>query len=123
MLGRDLPRIIDDQRCLRGTAGNAAEIPAQIAEKLNDRQFSDFNAFRKAFWGEVASDPVLSKQFSPSNLIEMKKGNAPFAAITQSSGGRVKYELDHSIEIQNGGGVYDMENLVIRTPLNHMKGK
>lgn len=123
MLGRDLPRIIEGQRWLRGTAGNAAKVPAQIAEKLNGRQFNDFNAFRKAFWGEVASDPVLNKQFSPGNISLMKNGKAPFTHHTQSLGKRGRFELDHYIEIQNGGGVYDMNNIIIRTPLNHVYGK
>ena len=33
------------------------------------------------------------------------------------------YELDHVIELQNGGPVYDMNNLFVRTPLNHIYGK
>ena len=30
-------------------------------------------------------------------------------------GGRIKYEIDHMNEIQDGGGVYDMNNLIVRT--------
>ena len=49
------------------------------------------------------------------------KGYAPKAPTTQQSGGRVKYELDHNDEIQHGGNVYDMNNIIIRTSLNHIK--
>ena len=66
---------------------------------------------------------MLSKQFSSSNIKHMKNGNAPYAALDQQVGGRGKYELDHNIEIQNGGSVYDMNNIIIRTPRNHIKGK
>ncbi|BCS88467.1 hypothetical protein [Pseudodesulfovibrio sediminis] len=109
--GSDLPRIIEGQTWLKGTAGNAGKVPAQIAEKLNGREFSDFNKFRKAFWQEVAADPVLSKQFSPSNVTLMKSGKAPYAHETQQIGSRVQYELDHMEELQYGGSVYDMNNI------------
>jgi filamentous hemagglutinin len=75
--GSNLPRVVEGQTWLKGTAGNAGKVPAQIAEKLNGRQFADFNDFRKAFWLEVAADPVLSKQFSHSNIVEMKKEMLP----------------------------------------------
>ena len=35
----------------------------------------------------------------------------------------MKYELDHVEEIQHGGNVCDMDNIVVRTPLNHMRDK
>ncbi len=53
----------------------------------------------------------------------MKKGNAPFVRKAQQLGKRQRYELDHNHEIQYGGGVYDMNNIIVRTPLNHVKGK
>jgi len=53
----------------------------------------------------------------------MTNGQAPFASPSQTVGGRERYELDHNQELQNGGNVYDMNNIVIRTPLNHIRGK
>jgi filamentous hemagglutinin len=119
--GSDLPRINEGDRWLRGTDGNAGKVPAQIAEKLSGRQFKDFNESREAFWKEVAADPVLSKQFGNSDRYLMKNGRPPVAVKGQQVGGRKRYELDHVIEIQNGGGVYDMDNIVIKTPYNHIK--
>ena len=119
--GSNLPLIAEGQTWLKGTAGNAGKVPAQIAEKLNGKQFADFNKFREAFWQEVAADPVLSKQFSPSNQSRMASGRAPVALDTQQVGGRKRYELDHAEELQHGGNVYDMNNIIIRTPYNHMK--
>ncbi|BCS88804.1 hypothetical protein PSDVSF_20460 [Pseudodesulfovibrio sediminis] len=87
---------------------------------MNGKEFASFNDFRKSFWQEVAADPVLSKQFSAGNRTIMKKGNAPYASIDEQVGGRVKYELDHVQELQHGGNVYDMNNIVIKTPFNHI---
>ena len=72
--------------------------------------------------------PVLSSQFTRANQTLMRKGHAPFAALDQQvvrgqARGRVKYELDHVQELQNGGNVFDMNNIVIRTPFNHIRGK
>ena len=120
----DLPLIREGDRWLRGTELNAGKVPRQIAEKLAGESFSSFNAFRRAFWKEVANDPVLSKQLDfGDNLKKMRNGSAPSPLDTQSVGKRAYYEIDHVQEIQHGGNVYDMDNMIIRTTLNHIKGK
>lgn len=50
----------------------------------------------------------------------MKQGNAPYAIGSQQRGGRQVYELDHHTEIRDGGSVYRLDNIVIRTPVNHI---
>ena len=119
----ELPEFANAQNWLKGSHGNAAKVPRHIAEKLAGRQFNNFDEFREAFWIEVGNDPILSKQFSTGNKKLMRSGQAPVAVYTQQVGKRFKYELDHLQEIQNGGNVYDMNNIIIRTPLNHIKGK
>lgn len=121
--GGDLPLIKEGDRWPRGSQGNAGKVPKQVADKLAGKKFSSFNHFRKSFWTEVGNDPALSKQFNPGNRALMKRGNAPFAIPVQQVGGRATYELDHNIEIQHGGSVYDMDNIIIRTPENHIRGK
>ncbi len=121
--GPGLPRISEGEQWLRGSDGNAGRVPAQIAEKLQGRTFRDFDEFRSAFWIEVSLDPILSPQFSVGNRALMARGNAPVAVKGQQVGGRFVYEIDHVKEIQDGGNVYDMNNLIIRTPLNHIRGK
>lgn len=118
--GRDLPIIEDGQRWLRGSGADAGRVPGQIAERLSGRTFESFKDFREAFWREVAGDPVLRQQFGKNSLREMEAGRAPFAPGPGRAGGRVKYELDHMVEIQDGGAVYDLRNIVIRTPVNHI---
>ncbi len=86
-------------------------------------QFQNFDAFREAFWSAVSQDPALTASFNADNIARMAAGKAPYAIGTQQVGGRMVYELDHVIELQNGGPVYDMNNLFVRTPLNHIYGK
>jgi filamentous hemagglutinin len=118
--GRDLPVINSGEQWLRGTSANAGRVPGQIADRLAGRSFASFDEFRQAFWDEVAHDPVLSQQFGPNSLREMQAGRAPFAPPSEQVGGRIKYEIDHMTEIQYGGNVYDMNNLIIRTPVSHI---
>ena len=99
---------------------DGAPVPKQIADKLSGRYYKNFDEFRKDFWKEVAKDPVLSKQFTKGNLITMSKGNAPAAPLSEQVGGRIKFELDHNHEIQDGGLVYDLGNIIIRTPKDHI---
>ncbi|XVV02717.1 LamG-like jellyroll fold domain-containing protein [Actinosynnema sp. CA-248983] len=104
---------------LRGTHGNAGRIPGQIASLLSGREFRDFDDFRKAFWTAVANDAELSGQFSPSNRSVMADGNAPFVPSSQRYGGQSRYVLHHVQPIQHGGGVFDLNNIVVVTPLYH----
>ncbi len=118
-----LPKASSRPNWVRGSEGNAAKIPAEIAEKLAGREFKSFDRFREAFWLEVSKNPKLSGEFNAANRKLMRDGKAPFAKRLQQVGRREKYELDHMQELQHGGNVYDMNNIFIRTPLNHVKGK
>ena len=106
---------------LRGTQGNAGLFPAQVAEKLDGREFRNFNEFRAAFWKAVADTPSLASQFSPSNQAAMRNGSAPIAVQTQWFGGNGSYVLHHTTPIAKGGGVYNMSNLTIVTPRMHQE--
>ena len=121
--GGSLTTIGEGDNWLRGSNGNAGLVPSQIAEQLAGKEFRNFDHFREEFWKAAANDPVLRRQFDTADQFRMKNGYAPRAQVDQQVGGRVKYELDHNQELQNGGNVYDMNNIIIRTPLNHMRGK
>jgi hypothetical protein len=103
---------------LRGTQGNAGQIPAQVAEKLEGRHFANFGEFRAAFWRTVADTPELASQFSPGNRALMRDGLAPIAVEDQWHGG-MQYVLHHQTPIAKGGEVYDLSNLVVLTPRMH----
>nr|6ERE_A Chain A, colicin [Escherichia coli]6ERE_B Chain B, colicin [Escherichia coli] len=95
---------------------SGAPIPDRIADKLRDKEFKNFDDFRKKFWKEVAKDPDLAKQFSKANQRNIKDGNAPFARESDQVGGRTTYELHHDKPISQDGGVYDMNNIRVTTP-------
>lgn len=104
---------------LRGTEGNAGRVPKLIADKLRNKDFIDFAAFRSEFWKTVANEPILANQFSASNITLMKKGNAPIPVEDQWLGGQMTYILHHEIPIYAGGKVYDIDNLIVVTPRYH----
>ncbi|GIF38687.1 polymorphic toxin-type HINT domain-containing protein [Actinoplanes xinjiangensis] len=104
---------------LQGSHGNAGRIPGQIADQLRGRSFDSFNDFREEFWKAVGNDSGLASGFSSQNVARMQAGNSPFVAASQQYGGGRNYVLHHSQPIQHGGGVYDMDNLVVVTPLYH----
>jgi hypothetical protein len=103
-------------------AGTAlgSPIPTQIADKLRGREFSSFDKFREAFWEEVANTPELSEQFIPGNIERMRNGLSPKARRLDRAGERTSFELHHVIHIANGGALYDVDNLRVNTPKNHI---
>lgn len=105
-----------------GTAStpDGAPIPAQIADKLRGREFSSFKAFRRAFWKAVAADSDLENKFTQINKLDIRKGISPVADKSERVGGRVKLEIHHVNPISEGGSVYDIDNLKILTPKQHI---
>jgi hypothetical protein len=99
-----------------------AQIPGQIARTLrNIGVFENFKDFRMVFWMLVAADPVLSKGWSLANLARMRNGHAPMAHSSQQTGGgsnRV-YQLNHKQALENGGGLYDLDNIEVVGPRFH----
>lgn len=67
----------------------------------------------------MANDPAVARNFGQSNLTLMKDGKASYAPKTEQVGKRQLYELDHNIEIRDGGAVYNLDNIIIRTPKDH----
>ncbi|EPE8911668.1 colicin-E9 [Escherichia coli] len=99
---------------------SGAPIPDRIADNLRDKEFKNFDDFRRKFWEEVSKDPELSKQFNPGNKKRLSQGLAPRARNKDTVGGRRSFELHHDKPISQDGGVYDMDNLRITTPKRHI---
>lgn len=53
----------------------------------------------------------------------MSQGLAPFVVPNQRLEKNRRYELDHNQPVAKGGNIYDLNNIIVRTPLNHLKGK
>ncbi|WP_299141842.1 S-type pyocin domain-containing protein [uncultured Vibrio sp.] len=104
----------------KASEGLGSPIPSQVADKLRGREFSSFDAFRKAFW-KATSETELSSQFTPSNQERIRQGFAPFPRFKDQVGGRQKYEIHHKIELQHGDSVYELDNMAITTPENHIR--
>ncbi|MCH5660112.1 type VI secretion system tube protein Hcp, partial [Salmonella enterica] len=69
----------------------------------------------------VGECPELLAQFSKSNQTLIKRSRAPYTLIRQQVGGRWAYEIYHVGKIQYGGMVFDVDNLRINTPKNHIR--
>ena len=115
--GLHAPQIKD--KWLKGTHGNAGVVPAQVAKQLQGKGFNNFAEFRKAFWLAVAAVPELKKQFSPQNRALIEVGKAPYAAQLQQKTGQPEYQLHHQKPVHAAGELYDLDNIVIVTPVFH----
>ncbi|MCF4996983.1 S-type Pyocin [Pseudomonas syringae] len=101
--------------------GLGAPIPTRIADRLRGREFSSFDKFREAFWEEVAIDQALAGQFIQGNIERMRDGLSPKVRKQDRAGDRTSFELHHVEPIANNGAVYDVDNLRVNTPKNHIE--
>jgi len=101
-------------------------IPKEITDKLRGRKFNSFDEFRKALWLEISKSDKYSSELLGANKKHVEKGRAPYVGKNEQVGGRKTIELHHVKPISQGGGVYDIDNIVFTTPKRHIeihKGK
>ncbi|MGF6392697.1 hypothetical protein QFZ86_001601 [Pseudomonas plecoglossicida] len=101
--------------------GQGVAIPPRIADKLRGRNFSSWRRAREAIWIAVSEDPILISQFSKSNQALLRNGYAPSAIPREHAGSNRAFEIHHVIPLRDGGAVYDIDNLRITTPKNHVR--
>jgi hypothetical protein len=101
--------------------GSGAPIPTTIADSMRGRKYSTFDSFRRAFWSAVSRDGVVAGQFSDDSLERMRNGKAPRARLIDAAGKRISHEIHHVELISEGGEVYNVDNLRIHTPKNHVE--
>lgn len=68
----------------------------------------------------VSRDPKLSEQFSAKDLVRMRGGGAPRAREIDMAGKRQSHDIHHVEQISEGGEVYNVDNLRVNTPKNHI---
>ncbi len=100
-------------------SGVGVPIPTDVADSLRGLEFQSFDSFRAAFWKAV-SESAAADQFINQSAGRMRKGKAPRVRKADSVGGRRSYELHHLEKVSEGGGVYDVDNLRVNTPRNHI---
>lgn len=88
-----------------------AVIPSSMADQLRNKVFKRFSFFREAFWNAVASNSELAAQFSPEDLDAMNDGRAPSAQLQSG-----KLEIRYVLSPEDGGNVYDIDNMRIVAP-------
>ena len=101
-------------------AGLGVPIPTSIADTLRGREFSSFDSFRRAFWVEVSKAQSLAGQFSEDSISRMRDGKAPRAREADMVGKRQTHNIHHVDQISEGGEVYNVNNLRVNTPKNHI---
>ncbi|RON05131.1 S-type pyocin domain-containing protein [Pseudomonas brassicacearum] len=101
------------------SSGVGVPIPKDVADALKGRDFKSFDTFRGALWKAV-SESAIADQFIKQNVSRMRTGRAPRVQKADRVGGRLSYELHHLEKVSEGGGVYDVDNLRINTPRNHI---
>ncbi|MFJ4590604.1 S-type pyocin domain-containing protein [Pseudomonas moraviensis] len=102
------------------TQGEGAASPSKIADQLRGKNFKDFRAFRETFWKAVSADAELAMSFDPGSLSAMSKGRSPYVKAGDRVGKRVKFELHHVSSLSDGGQLYDIDNLRLLTPKQHL---
>ena len=100
--------------------GEGVPIPVRIADKFRGRKYASFGNFRNAFWEAVRRDEELKSQFLVRSEKGKKSAYAPAAPHEGHAGRRRSYEIHHVQLIKNGGAVYDIDNLRVMTPRNHI---
>ncbi|WP_312140756.1 S-type pyocin domain-containing protein [Pantoea septica] len=126
--GRDLPGKVEGKGTdvagqWLATSGKelGVPVPTRIVDKLFGKEYRSFDAFRDAFWREIAADSQLAGQFNKTNVDRMKNGLAPRVPMKESVGGRRSFELHHVKLISQGGEVYDVDNIRVVTPKRHIE--
>lgn len=69
----------------------------------------------------MVADSELAKQFKRHNIERMRDGLSPIPQQTEHVGKRISFELHHLHEIGKGGEVYNIDNIRVLTPRQHIK--
>lgn len=98
-----------------------APIPSQVAQRLRGRTIANFEEFCRAIWQAASGVPELASQFSAANLGLMRRGLAPKAPPDLQVPGSTIFHLLHAKHPSEGGGLYDVDNIRVVSPLRHFQ--
>ena len=78
---------------------------------MRGQVFERFDLFKRAFWKAVAAVPTLNAQFNIDNRALLLSGLAPRSELPEDNRA---LRILHRVGVTQGGGVYDLDNLIIR---------
>ncbi|MBC3366058.1 S-type pyocin domain-containing protein [Pseudomonas sp. SWRI154] len=94
----------------QAASSQGAPVPALVADQLRGQVFERFDQFKHAFWKAVAATPTLNAQFTLDNRALLLSGSAPRSEQPDNRTLRIL----HRVDVTQGGGVYDLDNLIVR---------
>lgn len=93
-----------------------ATFPAQVAEKLRWREFTDRQSFEAAFWSNVAAEDVFFSPLSDANRNRINNGMAPVVPRSQWVGDKREIELRY-VDVERGqSDPFNFDNLRVVPP-------
>lgn len=95
----------------QATSSQGASVPASVADPLRGQVFERFDLFKRAFWKTVAAVPALNAQFNIDNRALLLSGLAPRSELPDDNRA---LRILHRVDVTQGGGVYDLDNLIIK---------
>lgn len=96
-------------------------IPQEVAKQLVGKQFSSFDELKGEIYKAIAKSSYAS-EFKKSNQTLMDMGQAPVAPSSLQTGknyNQKKYNIHHVNPVEDGGDVYNLDNLAIVAPKTH----
>ena len=96
-------------------------IPQEVAQQLVGKQFSSFDELKGEIYKAIANSSYAS-EFNKKNQSTMDSGQAPYAPMSLQTGdnyNQIKYNIHHVNPVEDGGDVYNLDNLAIVAPKTH----
>lgn len=99
-------------------------VPKEVADYLRGRSYTTFDGLRAAIWRAIRTRPEFKHlrdrviEIDP-DFMSRKPSAAPRAPEDLHYGGHETFEIHHKKPVESGGGVYNVDNLLIADPRTH----
>ena len=106
---------------IRNSDFTTIAIPQEVAQQLVGNEFSSFDELRGAIY-EAIGNSSYAAEFSTRNQNFMLGLQAPYAPRNLQTGesySQQKYNIHHVKPVEDGGDVYNLDNLEIVAPKTH----
>ena len=106
---------------IRNSDFTTIAIPQEVAQQLVGKEFSSFDELRGAIY-EAIGNSSYAAEYSTRNQNFMLGLQAPYAPRNLQTGesySQQKYNIHHVKPVEDGGDVYNLDNLEIVAPKTH----